>query len=98
MVQTIRRSYSLSDLSEPDIHRTQDEVFELFYIRWLIYKLKYFLKIDDVVTMRPQQRMLRQRLNTGAGRSSSGTRHSTGMYFTEVDVSAKASGDLKYYC
>lgn len=27
LVQTIRRSYSLSDLSEPDVHRTQDEVF-----------------------------------------------------------------------
>ncbi|KAI8116843.1 Receptor expression-enhancing protein 2 [Lucilia cuprina] len=77
LVQTIRRSYSLSDLSEPDIHRTEDEV-------------------DDVVTMRPQQRMLRQRLNTPVGRSASGTRHSTGMYFTEVDVSAKGAGDFNY--
>ncbi|XP_065367185.1 receptor expression-enhancing protein 1 isoform X2 [Calliphora vicina] len=77
LVQTIRRSYSLSDLSEPDIHRTEDEV-------------------DDVVTMRPQQRMLRQRLNTPVGRSASGTRHSTGMYFTEVDVAAKGAGDFNY--
>ncbi|KAM7343255.1 receptor expression enhancing protein A isoform 2-T4 [Cochliomyia hominivorax] len=77
LVQTIRRSYSLSDLSEPDIHRTEDE-------------------IDEVVTMRPQQRMLRQRLNTPVGRSASGTRHSTGMYFTEVDVGAKGTGDFNY--
>ena len=54
------------------------------------------MKIDDVVTLRPQQRMLRQRLNTAVGRSSSGTRHSTGMYFTEVDVAAKGAGDFKY--
>lgn len=46
--------------------------------------------------MRPQQRMLRQRLNTPVGRSASGTRHSTGMYFTEVDVGAKGAGDFKY--
>jgi len=26
LVQTIKRSYSLSDLSEPDMHRTQDEM------------------------------------------------------------------------
>uniref|UniRef100_A0A1I8PVD1 Receptor expression-enhancing protein n=2 Tax=Stomoxys calcitrans TaxID=35570 RepID=A0A1I8PVD1_STOCA len=77
LVQTIRRSYSLSDLSEPDVHRTQDE-------------------IDDVVTMRPQQRMLRPRLHTPVGRSTSGTRHSTGMYFAEVDVTTKGSGDLKW--
>ncbi|XP_075169626.1 uncharacterized protein LOC142241729 isoform X2 [Haematobia irritans] len=77
LVQTIRRSYSLSDLSEPDIHRTQDEV-------------------DDVVTMRPQQRVLRPRLNTPVGRSASGTRHSTGMYFTEVDVTSKGTGDMNY--
>uniref|UniRef100_T1PMW2 TB2/DP1, HVA22 family protein n=1 Tax=Musca domestica TaxID=7370 RepID=T1PMW2_MUSDO len=77
LVQTIRRSYSLSDLSEPDIHRTQDEV-------------------DDITTMRPQQRMLRPRLNTPVGRSASGTRHSTGMYFTEVDVTAKGAGDFNY--
>lgn len=25
LVQTIKRSYSLSDLSEPDVHRSQDE-------------------------------------------------------------------------
>lgn len=46
--------------------------------------------------MRPQQRMLRPRLNTPVGRSASGTRHSTGMYFTEVDVTAKGAGDFKY--
>jgi receptor expression-enhancing protein 1/2/3/4 len=28
-VQTIRRSYSLSDLSEPDTQRSQDEIDEL---------------------------------------------------------------------
>ncbi|XP_073847387.1 receptor expression enhancing protein A isoform X2 [Musca autumnalis] len=77
LVQTIRRSYSLSDLSEPDIHRTQDEV-------------------DDVAIIRPQQRMLRPRLNTPVGRSASGTRHSTGMYFTEVDVTSKGTGDFNY--
>lgn len=46
--------------------------------------------------MRPQARMLRPRLNTSIGRSASGTRHSTGMYFTEVDVTAKGAGDFKY--
>lgn len=45
--------------------------------------------------MRPQQRILRPRLNTPVGRSASGTRHSTGMYFTEVDVTAKGAGDFK---
>ncbi|XP_036333843.1 receptor expression-enhancing protein 3-B isoform X2 [Rhagoletis pomonella] len=73
LVQTIRRSYSLSDLSEPDVHRTQDE-------------------IDDVVQMRPQQRMLRPRTQAGIARSASGTRHSTGMYFSEVDVAKGADG------
>lgn len=29
LVQTIRKSYSLSDLSEPDIHRSQDELDEI---------------------------------------------------------------------
>ncbi|XP_067628200.1 uncharacterized protein ReepA isoform X3 [Eurosta solidaginis] len=74
LVQTIRRSYSLSDLSEPDVHRTQDE-------------------IDDVVQMRSHQRMLRPRPQAGGiARSASGTRHSTGMYFSEVDVVKGADG------
>ncbi|XP_053966862.1 uncharacterized protein LOC128868606 isoform X1 [Anastrepha ludens] len=73
LVQTIRRSYSLSDLSEPDVHRTQDE-------------------IDDVVQMRSQPRMLRPRTQPGIARSASGTRHSTGMYFSEVDVVKGADG------
>lgn len=54
------------------------------------------IKIDEVVTMRPQQRMIRQRLNTPVGRSISSTRHSTGMYFTEVDVASKGAGEFKY--
>ncbi|XP_012154847.1 uncharacterized protein LOC101453424 isoform X3 [Ceratitis capitata] len=77
LVQTIRRSYSLSDLSEPDVQRTQDE-------------------IDDVVQMRSQQRMLRPRPHaTSIARSASGTRHSTGMYFSEVDV-VKGADDFNY--
>uniref|UniRef100_A0A1A9WW27 Receptor expression-enhancing protein n=1 Tax=Glossina brevipalpis TaxID=37001 RepID=A0A1A9WW27_9MUSC len=70
LVQTIRRSYSLSDLSEPDMHRTAEEV-------------------DDVVTLPPQQRMLRSRFPPG-------NRHSTGMYFTEVDVASRAAADFNY--
>ncbi|XP_054088826.1 uncharacterized protein LOC105210370 isoform X3 [Zeugodacus cucurbitae] len=73
LVQTLRRSYSLSDLSEPDVQRTQDE-------------------IDEVVQMRSQQRMLRPRPQAGIARSASGTRHSTGMYFSEVDVAKGADG------
>ncbi|XP_055855652.1 receptor expression-enhancing protein 1 isoform X2 [Episyrphus balteatus] len=74
LVQTIRRSYSLSDLSEPDVHRTQDE-------------------IDEIT--RPQQRMLRPR--NPVARSASGSRHSTGMYFSEVDVASKTPADFTSY-
>ncbi|XP_055908445.1 uncharacterized protein LOC129943189 isoform X2 [Eupeodes corollae] len=74
LVQTIRRSYSLSDLSEPDVHRTQDE-------------------IDEIT--RPQQRMLRPR--NPVARSASGSRHSTGMYFSEVDVTSKSPADFTSY-
>ncbi|KAH8384570.1 hypothetical protein KR093_001385 [Drosophila rubida] len=89
LVQTIKRSYSLSDLSEPDMHRTQDELDEV---------------MSTSVMMRPQPaRLMRQRHQTPVGRSASGTRHSTGMYFTEVDVSspspsgsAKHAGDFNY--
>lgn len=31
-MSTLRKSYSLSDLSEPDLHRTQDEVKQIFYL------------------------------------------------------------------
>ncbi|KAH8405639.1 hypothetical protein KR215_004962 [Drosophila sulfurigaster] len=90
LVQTIKRSYSLSDLSEPDMHRTQDELDEVM--------------MSTSVMMRPQPaRLMRQRHQTPVGRSASGTRHSTGMYFTEVDVSspspsgsAKHAGDFNY--
>ncbi|XP_055378291.1 uncharacterized protein LOC129610009 [Condylostylus longicornis] len=75
LVQTIRRSYSLSDLSEPDVHRTQDEVDEL---------------------TRPQHRGLRPRTQVGRS-SSSGARHSTGMYFSEIDVGAKGPVDTLHY-
>ncbi|XP_017866883.1 PREDICTED: uncharacterized protein LOC108616296 isoform X3 [Drosophila arizonae] len=91
LVQTIKRSYSLSDLSEPDVHRTQDELDDVM------------MASASSVMMRPQPaRHLRQRHQTPVGRSASGTRHSTGMYFTEVDVSAgsaaagKNAGDFNY--
>ncbi|XP_064537983.1 uncharacterized protein ReepA isoform X2 [Drosophila montana] len=94
LVQTIKRSYSLSDLSEPDMHRTQDELDEVM------------MSSSTSVMMRPQPaRLLRQRHQTPVGRSASGTRHSTGMYFTEVDVSSssaaaaaagKHAGDFNY--
>ncbi|XP_032292960.1 uncharacterized protein ReepA isoform X2 [Drosophila virilis] len=92
LVQTIKRSYSLSDLSEPDMHRTQDELDEV-------------MSSTSTVMMRPQPgRLLRQRHQTPVGRSASGTRHSTGMYFGEVDVSSSSSsaaagkhaGDFNY--
>lgn len=77
LVQTIKRSYSLSDLSEPDMHRTQDELDEV---------------MSSSVMMRPQPtRLMRQRHQTPVGRSASGTRHSTGMYFTEVDVTSPSA-------
>ncbi|XP_017839045.1 uncharacterized protein LOC108597154 isoform X2 [Drosophila busckii] len=85
LVQTIKRSYSLSDLSEPDMHRTQDELDEVM--------------ASSTVMLRPQPtRLMRQRHQTPVGRSASGTRHSTGMYFTEVDVAGagKQSGDFNY--
>uniref|UniRef100_A0A1B0C7S0 Receptor expression-enhancing protein n=1 Tax=Glossina palpalis gambiensis TaxID=67801 RepID=A0A1B0C7S0_9MUSC len=71
LVQTIRRSYSLSDLSEPDLHRKQEEV-------------------DEVVSLPSQQRTLRSRFVAPANR------HSTGMYFTEVDVTSRAPADFNY--
>uniref|UniRef100_A0A1B0A1H0 Receptor expression-enhancing protein n=1 Tax=Glossina pallidipes TaxID=7398 RepID=A0A1B0A1H0_GLOPL len=71
LVQTIRRSYSLSDLSEPDLHRKQEEV-------------------DEVVILPSQQRTLRSRFIAPANR------HSTGMYFTEVDVTSRAPADFNY--
>ncbi|XP_037945721.1 receptor expression-enhancing protein 2-like isoform X1 [Teleopsis dalmanni] len=76
LVQTIRRSYSLSDLSEPDLQRTQDEV-------------------DEISSMRPQHRVLRNRMQASLSRSASGSRHSTGMYFTEVDVT-KTNENFNY--
>ncbi|KAH8405130.1 hypothetical protein KR222_004192, partial [Zaprionus bogoriensis] len=78
LVQTIKRSYSLSDLSEPDMHRTQDELDEVMS--------------SSVMMRQPQPaRLLRQRHQTPVGRSASGTRHSTGMYFTEVDVTSPSA-------
>ncbi|BFG05570.1 uncharacterized protein DMAD_04271 [Drosophila madeirensis] len=88
LVQTIKRSYSLSDLSEPDMHRTQDELDEVMRST-----------MSSSVVMRTQPtatRLLRPRNHTPVGRSASGTRHSTGMYFTEVDVTAKNAGDFNY--
>ncbi|XP_043070865.1 uncharacterized protein LOC6559206 isoform X3 [Drosophila grimshawi] len=95
LVQTIKRSYSLSDLSEPDMHRTQDELDEVMMLS---------PGSSSSLMMRPQAtRLLRQRHHTPVGRSASGTRHSTGMYFTEVDVTAtssaaagKQAGDFNY--
>ncbi|KAH8234164.1 hypothetical protein KR038_002780 [Drosophila bunnanda] len=89
LVQTIKRSYSLSDLSEPDMHRTQDELDNV---------MMSSMASSAVVMRSPSTggRLLRPRNQTPVGRSGSGTRHSTGMYFTEVDVSAKNSGDFNY--
>lgn len=88
LVQTIKRSYSLSDLSEPDMHRTQDELDNVMMSSM----------VSSAVVMRSPStggRILRPRNQTPVGRSASGTRHSTGMYFTEVDVSSKNTGDFK---
>ncbi|XP_026836764.1 uncharacterized protein LOC6547356 isoform X4 [Drosophila erecta] len=89
LVQTIKRSYSLSDLSEPDMHRTQDELDDVMMSSMT----------SSAVVMRstaPGARLLRPRNQTPVGRSGSGTRHSTGMYFTEVDVTSKNAGDFNY--
>nr|NP_001188990.2 receptor expression enhancing protein A, isoform P [Drosophila melanogaster]ADV37236.2 receptor expression enhancing protein A, isoform P [Drosophila melanogaster] len=89
LVQTIKRSYSLSDLSEPDMHRTQDELDDVMMSSMT----------SSAVVMRSTAtgaRLLRPRNQTPVGRSGSGTRHSTGMYFTEVDVTAKNAGDFNY--
>ncbi|XP_037717248.1 uncharacterized protein LOC119551784 isoform X7 [Drosophila subpulchrella] len=89
LVQTIKRSYSLSDLSEPDMHRTQDEMDAVMMSSMA----------SSAVVMRSTStgaRLLRPRNQTPVGRSGSGTRHSTGMYFTEVDVTAKNAGDFNY--
>ncbi|KAH8254582.1 hypothetical protein KR032_011075 [Drosophila birchii] len=89
LVQTIKRSYSLSDLSEPDMHRTQDELDDV---------MMSSMASSAVVMRSPSTggRLLRPRNQTPVGRSGSGTRHSTGMYFTEVDVTAKNAGDFNY--
>ncbi|XP_052841238.1 uncharacterized protein LOC128255600 isoform X3 [Drosophila gunungcola] len=89
LVQTIKRSYSLSDLSEPDMHRTQDELDDV---------MMSSMASSTVVMRSPSTgaRLLRPRNQTPVGRSGSGTRHSTGMYFTEVDVTAKNAGDFNY--
>ncbi|XP_020806721.1 uncharacterized protein LOC110182887 isoform X4 [Drosophila serrata] len=89
LVQTIKRSYSLSDLSEPDMHRTQDELDDV---------MMSSMTSSAVVMRSPSTggRLLRPRNQTPVGRSGSGTRHSTGMYFTEVDVNAKNAGDFNY--
>ncbi|XP_017078771.1 uncharacterized protein LOC108112911 isoform X1 [Drosophila eugracilis] len=89
LVQTIKRSYSLSDLSEPDMHRTQDELDDV---------MMSSMASSAVVMRSPSTgtRILRPRNQTPVGRSGSGTRHSTGMYFTEVDVTAKNAGDFNY--
>ncbi|XP_017132072.1 receptor expression-enhancing protein 1 isoform X11 [Drosophila elegans] len=89
LVQTIKRSYSLSDLSEPDMHRTQDELDDV---------MMSSMTSSAVVMRSPSTgaRLLRPRNQTPVGRSGSGTRHSTGMYFTEVDVTAKNAGDFNY--
>ncbi|KAH8348409.1 hypothetical protein KR084_007151 [Drosophila pseudotakahashii] len=89
LVQTIKRSYSLSDLSEPDMHRTQDELDAV---------MMSSMASSAVVMRSPSTgaRLLRPRNQTPVGRSGSGTRHSTGMYFTEVDVTAKNAGDFNY--
>nr|XP_016929778.1 uncharacterized protein LOC108009721 isoform X3 [Drosophila suzukii] len=89
LVQTIKRSYSLSDLSEPDMHRTQDEMDAV---------MMSSMASSAVVMRSPSTgaRLLRPRNQTPVGRSGSGTRHSTGMYFTEVDVTAKNAGDFNY--
>ncbi|XP_016947387.1 uncharacterized protein LOC108022782 isoform X3 [Drosophila biarmipes] len=89
LVQTIKRSYSLSDLSEPDMHRTQDEMDAV---------MMSSMASSAVVMRSPSTgaRILRPRNQTPVGRSGSGTRHSTGMYFTEVDVTAKNAGDFNY--
>ncbi|XP_016980824.1 uncharacterized protein LOC108045881 isoform X3 [Drosophila rhopaloa] len=89
LVQTIKRSYSLSDLSEPDMHRTQDELDDV---------MMSSMASSAVVMRSPPTgaRLLRPRNQTPVGRSGSGTRHSTGMYFTEVDVTAKNAGDFNY--
>ncbi|KAH8327177.1 hypothetical protein KR074_006638 [Drosophila pseudoananassae] len=89
LVQTIKRSYSLSDLSEPDMHRTQDELDNVMMSSM----------VSSAVVMRSPStggRILRPRNQTPVGRSASGTRHSTGMYFTEVDVTSKNTGDFNY--
>ncbi|KAH8400742.1 hypothetical protein KR009_000712 [Drosophila setifemur] len=90
LVQTIKRSYSLSDLSEPDMHRTQDELDNVMMMSSMA---------SSAVVMRSPStggRILRPRNQTPVGRSASGTRHSTGMYFTEVDVTGKNAGDFNY--
>ncbi|XP_026841361.1 uncharacterized protein LOC6603164 isoform X4 [Drosophila persimilis] len=70
------------------MHRTQDEL-----------DLVMRSPMSSSVVMRTQPtatRLLRPRNQTPVGRSASGTRHSTGMYFTEVDVTAKNAGDFNY--
>ncbi|XP_055592501.1 uncharacterized protein LOC129744131 [Uranotaenia lowii] len=48
LVQTLRKSYSLSDLSEPDTHRTQEEIEEL-------------MMSSASSSQRPSQRVLRSK-------------------------------------
>nr|NP_001097426.1 receptor expression enhancing protein A, isoform L [Drosophila melanogaster]AAG22198.3 receptor expression enhancing protein A, isoform L [Drosophila melanogaster] len=71
------------------MHRTQDELDDVMMSSMT----------SSAVVMRSTAtgaRLLRPRNQTPVGRSGSGTRHSTGMYFTEVDVTAKNAGDFNY--
>ncbi|XP_033254679.1 uncharacterized protein LOC108158605 isoform X3 [Drosophila miranda] len=72
LVQTIKRSYSLSDLSEPDMHRTQDELDVVMRS-----------PMSSSVVMRTQPtatRLLRPRNQTPVGRSASGTAKNAGDF------------------
>lgn len=83
MVSTLRKSYSLSDLSEPDVHRSQDEIDEVMYRHRSQHG--------------QQQRYPKQRVNGNHqmnGRSASGGRNGD-MYFGEVDVTSRHSGNYE---
>lgn len=80
LVQTLRRSYSLSDLSEPDITRTEDEIDEIVRPN------------HQRMSLRPRTQSTRS-ASTGSGSVTAPIRTSNvDMYFQEVDVGKTSTG------
>lgn len=84
-MSTLRKSYSLSDLSETDMTCSQDEVSKSASLNGLLNKCFTHPKLSE---MPRTQRIVRSR--NPATRSTSINRTESEMYFSEIDVTTKA--------